>query len=309
MIQENLPDMVEPVRDEANPPQPFLYHYSLSEIHNKGKADIQGVVGAAMNGDIQLLEMALYPPSRADPNSTAYFDYIPTEPITSHQQLETQRLLERAQFFAKNWAVYSRLASLLPEPSASLRRGLIRRFAEYGNLDIVRNLLDNGCHVDGEIVVRRTGHRGTPLYLASRYGNADVVNLLLERGADVERTGLNNFRPLLGAIKSGNIYIVQKLLEYGAKCYFYDIVEALLSEYENMIDLLLGQYTKECLYVGMGSELAKEMSRYGLSSMLTLLLDRGYFRYVDGKIMATVDQEEGKESCDLCGYLHTESEV
>ncbi|CAH0000049.1 unnamed protein product [Clonostachys byssicola] len=309
MIQESLPDTVEPARDEASRPQSFLHHYSLSDIHNKGKADIQGVVGAAMNGDMELLEMALYPPSRADPNSTAYFEYIPTEPITFHQQLKTQRLLERAQFFAKNWEVYSRLASLLPEPSASLRRGLIRRFAEYGNLNIVRNLLDNGCHVDGEAAVRRAGHRGTPLYLASRYGNADVVDLLLERGADVEKTRLNNFRPLLGAIKSGNIYIVQKLLKYGAKCYPYDIVEALLSEYEKMVDLLLGQYTEDCLYAGMGSELAKEMSRYGLSSMLKLLHDRGYFRYVDGEIAASVDLEEGRGPCELCGYSHTESDI
>lgn len=201
------------------------------------------------------------------------------------------------------------MASLLPEPCISLRRGLIRRFPEYGNLNIDRNLLDNGCHVDGEALVRMTGHRGTPLYLASRYENADVVNLFLERGADVERTGLNNFRPLLGAIKSGNIYIVQKLLGYGAKCYYYDIEEALLSEYEKMVDLLLRQYTEECLYAGLGSELAKAMSRHGLSSMLKLLHDRGYFRYDDGEIVASVDPEEGREPCDLCGYLHAESEV
>lgn len=46
MIQENLPDTVEAAGDEANRPQPFLYNYSLSEIHNQGKSDIQGIVGA-----------------------------------------------------------------------------------------------------------------------------------------------------------------------------------------------------------------------------------------------------------------------
>ncbi|CAH0053534.1 unnamed protein product [Clonostachys solani] len=262
-----------------------------------------------MNGDMELLEMALYPPSRADPNSTAYFDYIPTEPIASRQQLKTQQLLEKAQFFAKNWEVYSRLASLLPEPRATLRGALIRRFAEYGNLNIVKNLLDNGYHVDGEAEVKRTCSRGTPLYLASRYGNANVVNLLLKRGADVEKAGLNDFRPLLGAIKSGNISIVQKLLEYGAKCYSNDIEQALLSEHEKMIDLLFGQYTEECFYAGLGSELAQEMPRYGLTSMSKLLHDRGYFRYVDGKIVASTDPEEGRGLCELCGYLHKESNV
>ncbi|VUC20111.1 unnamed protein product [Clonostachys rosea] len=301
LIQESLPDVVEPNLNPLNGPLAFLDHYELEEIYIKGKADIQGVVGAAMSGDVELLEMALYPPSRADPNSTAYFDYISTEPTTTRQQRFARRLLMRALFFAKNWDVYSRLASILPELSDTFRGKLLRRFAEYGNLSIVKNLLDNGCHVDGEAAGSRTGyHRETPLYFASRYGNADVVSLLLERGADVERKVQYCFRPLLGAIKSGNISIVQKLFEYGAKCSSLEVEQALLSEYPEMIDLVLDRYTEECGYAGLGSDVAKEISDHGLSSMLELLHDRGYIRYVDGEIVDGVyPEDDGRGDCEL----------
>ncbi|CAH0056977.1 unnamed protein product [Clonostachys solani] len=284
LFQESLPDSVEPTRDNSNQTRPFLCHYALSEIYHKGKADIQGVVGAAMNGDTDLLEMALCPPSRTDKDSNAYFGYISQGDAGQPGPRRARDSLEEATSCAKNWEIYSKLTSLLPHAFIIRLHAIhIRRYAEYGNFDIVKKLLESGCHVDGEADLA-DNYRETPLYLASRFGNEDVVDLLLQYGANVQRARLFIHRPLLGAIKSGNIFIVRKLLLHGARFHYYDVIQALLSEYEDMVRLLLDQYREDCLRTSFGSKLANEISDYGLDSMLDLLHDRGCFQYIDGKI-------------------------
>uniref|UniRef100_A0A8H7N682 Ankyrin repeat protein n=1 Tax=Bionectria ochroleuca TaxID=29856 RepID=A0A8H7N682_BIOOC len=166
----------------------------------------------------------------------------------------------------------------------------LRRFAEYGNFDVVRKLLDSGCHVDGDSKVTEgsvdNGNVETPLYLAARLGNEDVVKLLLEYGADVHKARLQVHRPMEGAVKSGSIAIAQKLLAYGAVCDCTIVVQALLSEYPAMVELLLGQFTEKCQHTLFGRDLAEEMLERGLSSMLDLLYNRRCFRYSDGRIVA-----------------------
>ncbi|CAH0026959.1 unnamed protein product [Clonostachys rhizophaga] len=271
LLQESLPDNVEPTyNDTGSETRPFLCHYSLGEIYQKGKADIQGVLGAAMNGDTGILEMAIYPPSRAD-QSAAYFDYMPNGDNSLPKHWRPKVLLGKVAGFAKNWAVYTKLISLIPELPDHVRAMHLRRFAEYGNLDVVKNLLDSGCHVDGDCKATEgsvgNGNVETPLYLAARFGNEDVVNLLLEYGADVDKARLQIHRPMEGAVKSGSIAIVQKLLTNGAVCDYTIVVQALHSEYTAMVELLLDQFTEECLHTVFGRDLAEEMLERGLTSI------------------------------------------
>jgi hypothetical protein len=73
----------------------------LGEIYQKGKADIQGVLGAAMNGDTGILEMAIYPPSRAD-QTASYFDYMPNGDGNLPKHWRPKFLLGKVPGFAKN---------------------------------------------------------------------------------------------------------------------------------------------------------------------------------------------------------------
>ncbi|CAG9976202.1 unnamed protein product [Clonostachys byssicola] len=308
LLQMSLPDNVEPTyNDTGSRTRPFLCHYSLGEIYQKGKADIQGVFGAAMNGDTGILEMAIYPPSRAD-QGAAYFDYMPNGDDSLPKQWRPKVLLGKVAGFAKNWAVYTRLVSLIPELSDHVRAMHLRRFAEYGNFDVVKNLLDAGYYVDGDVKVTEgsvgNSNVATPLYLAARFGNENVVNLLLEYGADVHKARLQIHRPIEGAVKSGSIAIVRKLLSYGAVCDFTIVVQALLSEYTAMVELLLDQFTEECLHAAFGADLAEEMSERGLSSMLDLLYNRECFRYSDGTIVPYSPIMEDGPECPKCGELH-----
>lgn len=260
-----------------------------------------------MNGDAGILEMAIYSPSRAD-QSAAYFNYLPNGDGSLPKHWKPKVLLGKVAGFAKNWAVYTRLISLIPEAPDHIRALHLRRFTKHGNFDVSKNLLDSRCHVGGDNKVTEgsigNSNVETPLYLAARFRSEHVVNLLHEYGADIDKARLQTHRPIKGAIKSGSIAIVQKLLAYGAGCDYTIVVQALLSEYTAIVMLLLDQFTEECLHTVFGRDLAEEMLERGLTFMLDLLYSRECFRYSDGRIVAYSPVAGNRHECLKCGELH-----
>ena len=84
-------------------------------------------------------------------------------------------------------------------------------WADRGDIDVVRALLDKGVPVDG-----LTTEEVTPLQYASQNGHSDVVLLLIERGADVNFEGTRLSTPLMRACNGGHTEAIRILLEKGA---------------------------------------------------------------------------------------------
>lgn len=120
--------------------------------------------------------------------------------------------------------------------------------ADEGDIDTVRDLLDNGANVDATvpgdgtplIVAAREGHielarllvdrgadlnlgvpgDGNPLIMAAREGHLAVARLLLDRGANVNEAVSGDGNPLIMAARDGHLDVVQLLLDHGADIEF-----------------------------------------------------------------------------------------
>ena len=83
--------------------------------------------------------------------------------------------------------------------------------ASHGNIDIVRYLTTQGCHID----IKRKD-QWTPLHCACKNGHYRVVEYLLTKGADVNAVQNEGLTPLYIASQKGYIDIVHLLLLKGA---------------------------------------------------------------------------------------------
>ena len=79
-----------------------------------------------------------------------------------------------------------------------------------GDIDIVKNLLDNGADVNDFIYTDQE----SPLFKAATSGQIEMVKLLLKRGADIEGSG--GGAPLKHAAERGQAEVVQLLIQNGA---------------------------------------------------------------------------------------------
>ncbi len=85
---------------------------------------------------------------------------------------------------------------------------------EYGNISVVRLLLDRGASLSKPLRMR---NKNVPaLFLAVKSGNSTMVNYLLHRGADANAQGRGFTTPLYRAVVERNPKIVKLLLENGA---------------------------------------------------------------------------------------------
>ena len=78
------------------------------------------------------------------------------------------------------------------------------------DIDIVKNLLDNGADVNDFIYTDQE----SPLFKAATSGQIEMVKLLLKRGADIEGSG--GGAPLKHAAERGQAEVVQLLIQNGA---------------------------------------------------------------------------------------------
>lgn len=193
---------------------PDLEDTSNDQIEGRGKISSYAIRGAAKNGDLNILKLAIYPPSRAASDSTDFmgqkYGHVATGTSPYYVISSTQC------YCAKNVEVYTYLESFLEEridPNASCALGW---YSYLGNIEMVRHLLDAGTDIRGT-----SGHHGNPLTAACERGHEDIVDLLLERGADPNFGGdkdrVQYGDPIPAAAKSGSLSIMRKLLSYGGR--------------------------------------------------------------------------------------------
>ncbi|CAH0050890.1 unnamed protein product [Clonostachys solani] len=280
ILQESLPDIVHPPADRAANPRGFIGHPTLPTVLCKGKADPQAVVGAAMNGDTDLLKMALYPPSRSDLQSTDYFEQ-------PHGKVVERSLpgltLRAAMLHSKSLGVYRILSDFFAqnkEPFPACHR--LDRFCEFGNLEIVKHLLDTGVSINSW----RRPRYPSPLHEACRHGHEAIVDLLIERGAHInQRCG--RFRtPLYAAVSGGFITIAQKLIDKGAKCDLDVLKKSLSSEYPAMTRLLLPHLSTQVVYSSLNYLV--DDKRLDKMPLLSLIGEHPGLSFKNGKVRPPV---------------------
>ena len=239
----------------------------------RGKVGPASIMGAAIRGDVDMVRLAVYPPSRATPSSTDFID----QPFGSvDRRSDIGNPLHLAQSATKNVEVYKYLEKFFAEPS-DLSLSLAKH-ARLGNLEMVRYLLDAGADTRG--ICRRDGN---PVVEACRWCHEDVVDLLLERGADPNFDGdkerIQGDNPVAMAAEAGSLAIVRKLIDVGAdlgriETGYRALYKAVHLEHEAMVKLLLKSGVDLGDY-GDGGPLLESAMSEGLDSMVELLQQEG----------------------------------
>jgi ankyrin repeat protein len=123
----------------------------------------------------------------------------------------------------------SRDPSILREIHWS-KGGLLSLAVKYGQLEMVRLLLDLGADPDErtlvETVEEPTPSAGTPLWYAALDGRRDIAALLLDRGADPNANVYAFGWPLRNALTRKHEAVKQLLLEHGVRTPPYMVAEA-----------------------------------------------------------------------------------
>ncbi|KAL7626548.1 hypothetical protein AAE478_003320 [Parahypoxylon ruwenzoriense] len=239
LFREECPDM-----DETASTQPW-----------RSSGAIRGITGAVESGNLDMVRLLVEPllrPEAGEPQDG-----------TGGLRIGLFCIAEAVEHIT-SWDVYQYIRPFLPyDPN---NRRLLGRHTEFGNVEMVRGLLDEKpAHVHGW---RR--HDGYPLINAAGACHEDLVDLLLERGAHPNQ-GQDQHIPrasaLVAAASAGSLSIVRKLLDCGAhvgltaQC-------AVETEHVQMLELLLERTT---LDVHQQSRFIEVAERNGLESIAEFL--------------------------------------
>jgi hypothetical protein len=229
-----------------------------------GKAGPGSIKGAVIRGDMDIVRLAVYPPSRATPEN----DDFNGEPFGKvDRRGATVYALDRAQLSTRSPEVHKYLEGFFSEPDELDYQ--LALHCRLGNLEMVRYLLDAGADTRGSC-----GRNGNPLVEACRKCHEDIVEMLLERGADPNYRGYGA-NALASAAAGGSISIVRKILNHGVDISGTKLDEpirrAIRIEHTAIIRLLLkltpGLNFGSRRYLYLRNVAAKE----GLDSMVELL--------------------------------------
>ncbi|PQE28625.1 multiple ankyrin repeats single kh domain protein [Rutstroemia sp. NJR-2017a BBW] len=257
LFQEHLPEFEEI-------PSPDGFDWGLW----RGKVGPGSIKGASLSGDLNIIRLAVYPESRSTPDNTDFSDQ-PFGKVDIDSQTGSD--LYSCLYQAKNWEIFQYIDAFFKESIFQPDHPyLLARYAQLGNLEILRKLLDAGSDINGG-----KQPNSNPLVIASRYCHEDIVDLLLERGADpnyceMEQRG----PPLCAAAAGGSITIVRKLLAYGANDWDINpsaLRTAVRLEHTAMVNLFLELDIgdAECQTTALGDALS-----YGMESMVQLLKEK-----------------------------------
>jgi hypothetical protein len=240
-----------------------------------GRTGTDAVEQAARSGDINILRLAIYPPSRAKPEST---EFMGQQYGSVDDDSDIGVRLRRGQSNTSNLEVYKYLEGFFAEPDKISHT--LSEHAHRGNIEMVRYLADLGADIHGTDEDNRI-----PIVGACRHGKEDIVTLLLELGADpnfdawryMRHFGYRDVFPLIAAAKGGSLPIVRKLLVHDANlCLLYKertvgfhaLREAVCLEHTGLVKLLLQSGVDVTENEG---EILKMALRDGLDSMTELL--------------------------------------
>ncbi|XP_015921097.2 uncharacterized protein [Parasteatoda tepidariorum] len=151
---------------------------------------------AAENGCFDAVETLLH--------HRAETDVVDVANQTPLQKAVINNRMEIAKLFLRN---NKNINSIRDENGFTL----LHIAAEFGFLDMVVYLLDEGADVNSE-----TLNLATPLHLSSFDGQLEAVKILISRGANVSARAKEGVTPLHFAVESGRQSIVEYLLENGA---------------------------------------------------------------------------------------------
>lgn len=228
----------------------------------RGKTGPGSVRGATMRGDMKMLRLAMHPPSGTDSNDR--FAGQPLGHVDPHSEQGSD--LAAALLYCKTPKVYSYIRSFFDEPPVKINY-LLARYANMGNLEMVRYLLDAGAQMQGV-------YNGNPLHFAAQYGHEDVVDLLIERGIDIDDSEYQaRGTSLTVTAGSGCMSMVRKLINAGAKVDgFAELEQAIRLEHTEMANFFMDMYPSPPEAWRIHLRFAERM---GLDSMAQLLRQRG----------------------------------
>ncbi|PSS22704.1 hypothetical protein M430DRAFT_48349 [Amorphotheca resinae ATCC 22711] len=183
-----------------------------------GKVSPDSIYGATSREDMSIMQLVLYPPSRANSDSANILDQQSGRSDSILKVRESLRYAANFRARSPDFRMY--IISLLDEEARPTHRDLVETLvvhAQSGNLSMVKHLLDLGVTVDG--VSRRGGPPQTALIAACRGCHEEVVDLLLGQGADPNfgAKDVTCITALPMAASTGSLAIVRKLLDHGAQ--------------------------------------------------------------------------------------------
>ncbi|KAI1098189.1 ankyrin repeat-containing domain protein [Jackrogersella minutella] len=206
---------------------------------------LAGITGALERGDMNMVRLAAFPPSGDPPDdgSLESDGDIPWKGCT--RSVDAYRDVCE---LAKPW---------MTTPIINIA---ITHQAQYGNLDMVRELLDRGAA--DKTLIRMS------LAAATSLCHEETVDLFLDRGADPNDYLQSSSRGTAVniAVRSGSLVIVRKLLGRGADIslkYDRSLHKAVLCEHAAILELLL-ESPSDQKQISNARETA---SREGLGSM------------------------------------------
>jgi len=236
-----------------------------------GKAGPDSIQGAVIRGDLDMVRLAIYPPSRTMPNDTHYYGE-PFGHVDRHG--DSGYALHNAQCYTRSPEVHKYLESFF-STTGKLEYELALH-CRLGNLEMVQYLLDAGADTRG--ICSRYGN---PLAEACRNCHQDIVEILLERGADANYGGEGpngrnqGANVLASAAAGGCITIVRKLLDHGVDIsgtrLYEPLRRAIRIEHTGIVRLFLGLVPDLRYGRGGYSYLLKFAAKQGLDSMVELL--------------------------------------
>lgn len=248
--------------------------------HWRAKVGRGSLSGAAQRGDMDMVRLAAYPPSRSaasSPEKATDFVHFRHGEVEPRSQLGTYLYVAASR--TSSWEVRQYIMGFLSknfdgflDKDDPLGNNL-ETHVMSGNLDMVRHLLDAGADVHGG-----KGYGGSPLLRAVRACHEEVVDLLLERGADPNNYGLSPYGTTLAAASgTGSMLMFRKLLEHGAKIVEDDgqtLMRAVQVEHTALVELLLDLGAGASVWWCWSHILEKAMDE-GLESMVDVLKRRG----------------------------------
>nr|XP_036581200.1 uncharacterized protein CTRU02_08715 [Colletotrichum truncatum]KAF6789468.1 hypothetical protein CTRU02_08715 [Colletotrichum truncatum] len=233
------------------------YECSSTEAGTKlrAKADSGSITGAAINGDLNMLRLTIYPPSRAKPDNSDFagFPY-------GHAVIEDP-------FDERVYELYKAHG----EHKEVMVDNVVRCHCEWGDLDIVKHLVKT--YSLGTIdLYGAYNSKSNCLVGAARGWHEDILDYLLESGMHPARFA-GDVPPLYAATYAGSMSIVRKLIDHGANpCegVYENLHNAVRFEHTTLLEFLLERngYRDEPSALGRA---LKDAIDLGLESMVEIL--------------------------------------